>query len=152
MAHTFSCLHYHVVFSTSGRRNLIPQDVLARLCAYIEGVVRNIGGTSLGVGGTTNHLHILISLSPDMPVSKAVNLVKSNSSKWAHETFPTMADFAWQKGYSAFTVSRSGIKAVQQYIENQKSKHRELRFDDELLLLLRKHDIRYDEAKVLDRD
>ncbi len=148
MAHTFSCLHYHAVFSTSGRRNLIPQDVLARLCAYVEGIVRNIGGVSLGIGGTTNHLHILVSLSPDMPVSKAVNLIKSNSSKWVHETFPVMADFAWQ----TFTASRSGIKAIQQYIKNQKSRHCDMKFDNELLLLLRKHDIRYDETKVLDRD
>ena len=150
MAHTFSCLHYHVVFSTTGRRNLIPQDHLDRLHGYIVGIVKNIQGRARIVGGTENHVHLLLSLPPDLPVSKAVNVVKSNASKWAHETFPTMADFAWQEGYGAFTVSRSGVDAVAEYVRNQKAHHGRMSFEEELIALLDRHGIEYDVQRVFD--
>ena len=150
MAHTFSCLYYHVVFSTAGRGNLIPQDNLSRLHGYIAGIVKNIKGIALEVGGTANHLHALLSLSPHTSISKAVNVIKSNSSKWVHETFPSMTEFRWQEGYSVFSVSRSNVEAVAKYVCNQPIRHHTTSFEDEILALLQKHGIEYDKAKVLD--
>ncbi len=150
MAHTFSCLHYHVVFSTAGRQNLIPQDKLQHLHAYINGIIENLGGESVAIGGTTNHVHILMSLVTDLPVSKAVNVIKSNSSKWLHESFSIMASFAWQSGYSAFTVSKSNLKAVMDYVNNQPSHHGTMEYQQEIKTLLQRHGIDYDTDALFD--
>ena len=93
MAHTFSCLRYHIVFSAAGRRNLIPQEQIAPLHRYIEGIVKNIHGRTIAIGGTVNHVHLLISLRPETSASKAVNVIKSNSSKWIHETLAKSGAF-----------------------------------------------------------
>ena len=118
MAHTYTSLHYHCIFSTLGRKNLIPQDMLARIHAYMGGIVKNIGGHPIAIGGTVNHVHLLITLPAAIAASVAVGKIKSNLTGWAHKTFPTMSEFAWQEGYGAFSVSRSNIDAVTQYIVN----------------------------------
>jgi hypothetical protein len=74
--------------------------------------------------------------------------LKANSSKWAHENGPEHRKFAWQSGYSAFSVSRSGTEEVICYIENQEEHHRKFSFQEELLALLKKHEIEYDERYI----
>jgi len=150
MAHTFTCLHYHAAFSTKGRANLIPQDNLESMHAYLAGIVRNIGGAAVVVGGTPNHVHLLLELPATESVSHAMNVVKSSSSAWAKETYPTMTAFAWQDGYGAFAVSRSGVDAAADYIRRQAEHHRTMSFEDEFLKLLERHGIEYDSRFVLD--
>jgi REP element-mobilizing transposase RayT len=150
MAHTFTSLHYHAVFSTKGRANLIPQDNLARVHAYLAGIIRNIGGEAVTVGGTTDHAHLLFALPTAQAVAQAMNVIKSNSSLWAKTTFPTMASFAWQEGYGAFAVSKSNVEAVAAYVAAQEKHHQTMSFEDEFLALLDKHGIEYDRRFVLD--
>lgn len=148
MAHTFSCLHYHLVFSTLGRRNLIPQDFLDRLHGYVAGIAHNIGARNVVVGGTANHLHVVLSLPPDVAVSKATNVIKSNSSKWAHATFPAMAGFSWQEGYGAFAVSKSNVPDVARYIRDQPGRHRSISFEEEILALVENSGIECDRQRL----
>jgi len=150
MAGTFSRLLYHVVFSTKHRTLFIDPKVRAELYPYMEGIVRNLGGWLLALGGMPDHVHLLIRLKPDMPVSDLVRDVKANSSKWVHDQRDLPADFAWQKGYAAFTVSESQEGAVRSYILNQEKHHRRTSFEEELVALLRKHGIEFDPAYLLD--
>ena len=150
MAHTYTSLHYHCVFSTSGRRNLIPQDMMSDIHAYMGGIVRNLRGTAIAIGGTANHVHVLIGLPSSSAVATAVGKTKTNSTRWVHDTFATLPDFCWQVGYGAFTVSRSQVDAVSDYIANQAVHHRTQTFEEEFLLLLQKHGIEYDERYLWD--
>ncbi len=150
MAGTFSRLLYHVVFSTKYRTPFIDPKVRTELYPYLEGIVRNLGGWLLALGGMPDHVHLLIRLKPDMPVSDLVRDLKANSSKWIHEQKGLPADFAWQKGYAAFTVSESQEGAVRSYIRNQEKHHRRITFEEELVSLLRKHGIEFDPTYLLD--
>src|SRR5205085_11716538 len=95
--------------------------------------------TDLAIGGTADNVHILLSLPPTLSVAKAVQLLKGNSSKWIHETFPAMRSFGWQEGYGAFSISVSGIDATVAYIRNQTEHHRTRSFREEFATMLRKH-------------
>ena len=139
MGHTFSKLLYHCVFSTRERRPLITDDISERLLSYIAGILRNHNGHLIKGGGTADHVHLLMELDASTPVADAMRLVKANTTKWIHETFPEHAAFAWQTGYAAFTVSLSAVPQVTSYIENQKEHHRLTSFDDELLAFARRH-------------
>ena len=150
MAHTYTSLHYHCVFSTLGRRNLIPQDRLPDVHAYMGGIVRNLKGKAIAIGGTTNHAHLLIGLPSAIAPAAAVGKIKANLTGWVHETFPAMSDFRWQEGYGAFSVSRSHIDSVASYILNQAKHHETITFEQEYLALLKKHNIEYDERYVWD--
>jgi putative transposase len=71
--------------------------------------------------------------------------MKGSSSKWIHDTFPSLAGFGWQRGYGAFSASRSNVPKVARYIERQKIHHRRVTFEDEYVTLLKKHGIEVDE-------
>ena len=78
------------------------------------------------------------------------NAVKSSSSGWIHKRFPQRRSFHWQKGYAAFSVSRSAEEELIRYIENQKTHHHRLTFKEELVAFLKRHGIEYDERYLWD--
>ena len=145
---SYTCLFYHIVFSTKERRPFLSEELLARACQYMGGIVRNLKGQMLKANGAADHVHLAAVIHPSAAVAEFVGKVKSNSTGWIHETFPPMRDFAWQEGYSAFTVSRSVLPAVLKYIENQPVHHRKMTFQEELIELLERHGIEYDPQRM----
>jgi REP element-mobilizing transposase RayT len=150
MPQSFACLHYHFVFSTKGRAPLLAADWQPRLFEYMGGTLRTMSGCLVAAGGTDDHVHLLARLGRETAVAEAMRLLKSNSSKWIHETFPSFASFAWQAGYGAFTVSFSQLGVVKAYIAKQEEHHRVQTFQDEFRELLRKHEIEFDERYIWD--
>jgi REP element-mobilizing transposase RayT len=135
----------HVVFSTKERRPWITSDIQDRLWPYLGGIARENKMKALKVGGVEDHVHILLSLPSTLDIAKAVQLLKGNSSKWIHETFPKLKTFEWQEGYGAFSISVSGIEDTIKYIENQAEHHRKQSFKDELKAFLKKHELEHEE-------
>ena len=150
MAHTFSSLLSHVIFSTKNRATLIDNELRPKLHGYIGGIIRELGGTALAVNGTADHLHILLRLPPKVPVSEVMRVVKTNSSRWVHESWPSRSSFGWQTGYEVFSVSASNRNAVIEYIASQEEHHRGISFQEEYLAFLNRHGIEYDERFVFE--
>jgi len=146
MAHSYVCVYVHIVFSTKNRQPLIPEQKGRVLWRYLAGIAKNHGLKAVAVGGMPDHVHILLSLSPEMGVAKAVNLLKSNSSKRMREEHPR---FGWQEGYSAFSVSASALNSVEEYINTQPEHHQRRDFAQEYLALLKKHGVSYDPKWVM---
>ena len=146
MSHTYAAQFTHVTFSTKDRRDLIPLELQPRLAAYIAGIVRKLGSEPLAIGGTRNHLHIVMKLPPNTRLAEAVQKVKANSSRWLGEQG---VKFEWQRGYGAFSVSPSMLRIVKAYVENQREHHRVRTFDEEFLALLRKSGVRFEECEAL---
>jgi REP element-mobilizing transposase RayT len=138
----------HVIFSTKDRAELIPRDIQPRLWQYMGGLAREEFGAALQVGGIANHVHGLLSLRPDVPLSHAMNRWKSLSSGWMHRTFPAAGAFAWQGGYAAFSVSESAAAKVVAYIREQEKHYRKRTFEEEFVEFLRRHNVPYDPRYV----
>jgi REP element-mobilizing transposase RayT len=147
MAHKYPNLLVHCVFSTKGRQNAIPNELYPKLLRYLNGIGANCRVPVLAAGGTANHVHLLIALPSDMPVAKAIQTFKANSSRWMHEHG---ADFAWQEGYGAFSVSASHRDVVRRYVEHQPEHHKRRSFEDEFLKLLAKSGVSHDPKLVFD--
>jgi len=141
VAHSYSRNHIHLVFSTKERRSTIPAERQADLWAYIAGICKNHQMIPLAVGGTDNHIHVLFHIPPTIPLAKAVQVLKANSSRWMGEQGTA---FSWQEGYGAFGVSVSNLDRVERYIRNQEAHHRKFSFEREFGALLRKHGVRWD--------
>ncbi len=148
MANTYTSLFYHVVFSTKNREPFIGPDIEQRVWAYIGGVARQHNMTALQVGGIEDHIHVLVLAPPVLSPSQIAQYVKGDSSKWIHETFPTLRHFAWQTGYGAFSVSKSGVSSVVDYIQNQRQHHARKTFQAEYVEFLQRHGVEYDERYV----
>jgi len=145
MPQSYVNLLYHVVFSTKDREPLIVEAVQPRLYEYVGGIIRKHGGVPLAVNGTDDHLHLFARLRQDIALSDIVRDLKASSSGWMHKVFPDLKDFAWQRGYGAFTVSESRAGAVRRYVERQKVRHREQGFKEEFVSFLRANGVEFDE-------
>jgi putative transposase len=145
MSHTHAANFVHCVFSTKGRRDLIPAELQERLYAYMIGIAHNLGFKVLAAGGTSNHVHLLIGLPPALALSEVVQKLKANSSRWLGQNG---AQFEWQKGYGAFSVSPSLLTTVQSYIRNQAEHHKKRSFEEEFLAFLRKSGVAYDAERL----
>jgi len=143
MPSTHLSLHYHVIFSTKDRAPIISAAWRERLHAYLGGVVRNVGGVAEAIGGVNDHVHLLIGLRATDCLSDAVRDVKAVSSRWAHEELG-VADFAWQEGYGAFTVSASLREHVRDYIARQEEHHKQRTFQEEYVEFLQRCGVDYD--------
>ena len=148
MANTFTSLHYHVIFSTKNREARIHQDIEQRVWSYLGGIARENDMRTLLIGGIENHVHLLLGIPASLSVSQALQLIKGGSSGWMKETFPGLSGFAWQDGYAAFTVSKSQIPDVDEYIRNQREHHRLKSFEEEYRVFLDKHEIDYKQEYV----
>ena len=149
---SYSKLTYHVVFSTKYRRKTITDEISERLYEYVGGIVRNINGSLIEIGGIEDHVHLLVNLSPAKSVSDSIRDIKSNASKWLNELPEIRARFGWQKGYGAFTVSHSQIEIVRPYIRNQREHHRTKTFEEEFIELLRRHEIEFDRKYLFEAE
>jgi putative transposase len=148
MAGTFTALHYHLVFSTKERFPFINDLLQERLYEYMGGIIRSEDGMLLEIGGMPDHVHLLVSIPAKISVSDFMRILKSKSSGWVRSTFPEKGKFAWQDGYGAFTVSRSELGRVTEYIRNQQEHHRVRGFQEEFLKFLEVHKIKYDERYI----
>lgn len=150
MPHSFTHLLSHVIFSTKGRIPCLDAELKERLFPYMSGIIREFGGSTLAINGTMDHAHLLLLLPATKPVADAMRVLKTNSSRWVHETWARQSAFAWQTGYGAFSVSRSAANEIRLYIENQEDHHRRTTFQEELIGLLERHGIEYDERYMWD--
>jgi putative transposase len=141
MSHSHVCCLIHIVFSTAERRPTIRDELHERLHAYLGGIARENGILTLAIGGAAEHVHLLLSLPSTVSVAKAVQLLKSGSSKWIHEQFPASRGFAWQEGYGAFSVGVSQKAATVKYILTQAEHHKKIGFADEFKKFLAAHGI-----------
>ncbi len=145
MSHAFVKNHLHLVFSTKDRIKIIPKNIQPELWSYMAGICKNKEMPAIAIGGMNDHAHILFHLPPTLTLSKAIQLLKANSSKWMNEHG---MKFAWQEGYAAFSVSVSNTPVVAEYIRNQEKHHRKITFQDEYLALLKKHGIEFDPMNI----
>jgi putative transposase len=145
MGHTYTNLLTHIVFSTKDRLPYLRQERQPEVFQYMGGIVRELKGSALNINGIEDHVHMLVRLPASLSVAKAVEIVKTNSSRWSHECRVLHRTFAWQSGYAAFSVSESQTEEVSAYITRQTEHHRKVTFQEELIAFLERARISYDE-------
>ena len=145
MAQTLVNILVHVIFSTKERRHLIKTEIQPSLYAYMAGTLKNLASPCLAIGGTSNHVHLLMALSKKAALSDVVGELKKSSSKWMKTRGLAYAHFAWQEGYGAFSIEQSQVAVVKRYIARQEEHHKTKSFEAELIAMLRKYEVTYDE-------
>jgi putative transposase len=140
----------HFVWSSARREPTISNEWRERLFGYIGGILEKKDARLICAGGMSDHIHIYASLPSTISLADLVNAMKANSSRWIHENFPNRRTFAWQKGYGAFSVSKSTEHQVIAYISHQEQHHCVRTFQEEFREFLHKHDVEYSEEYLWD--
>ncbi len=139
MPHTLARNLVHCVFSTKGRFPLIREPEM--LWRQLGGIARAKNIALITAGGTANHVHLLLALSPTMTLANAIQNLKAHSSRWMKED---VHNFGWQEGYGAFGVSESQRATVLEYIARQAEHHQKWSYEQEFMTLVRKSGLEYD--------
>lgn len=123
---------------------MISKEWRGNLHAYLGGIVKGLDGVPLAISGIEDHVHLLVGLKSSHRLDYFLRDLKADSSEWVHKEI-RKGNFAWQKGYGAFTVSPSNLAGVKRYILNQEEHHRRKTFQEEYIELLQASGIEYDE-------
>jgi len=150
MSQSLAKIYLHIIFGTKNREPILNALVLPELYSYIGGILGNLDCTPIQIGGEVDHTHILCLLSRNLTVSKLVEEIKTSSSKWLKTRDRSLRDFHWQRGYGVFSVSESRVNAVRDYIQEQARHHRKMTYQEELLTILQKYKVTYDERYLWD--
>jgi putative transposase len=150
MANTYSQLYIQFVFVVSGRQGLIKEQFRDELEKVICGIVNNFKCKTLAVYCNPDHAHLLVSMHPEIAPSKLMEQVKSGTTNWINEKKYIAGKFSWQKGFGAFTYSKSQIDTVVKYILNQPIHHKSKSFKAEYLGLLHEFGIAYNEKYLFE--
>lgn len=150
MANTYTQLFVHIIFSTKGREKVLLKDFREELYKYISGILDHKNQKPFAVNGAIDHIHILVGIEPNISVSDLVRDIKHSSTNFIKEKNFIKHKFNWQKGYGAFTYSKSQIDSVVKYIMNQEGHHKQKSFEEEYLEFLKKFDVDYDSKYVFD--
>jgi REP element-mobilizing transposase RayT len=129
---------------------LIQKQWQDELYKYICGVVQAKEQKVYAIGGVSDHIHILVSMKPNIAISELVGAIKSNSSRWINERGFINGKFTWQEGFGVFSYSESQLDNVIGYINNQEQHHKIKSFKEEYIELLHKFNVDYDERYLFD--
>ncbi|MGI8599874.1 MAG: IS200/IS605 family transposase [Chitinophagaceae bacterium] len=149
MPNTYSQLYIQIVFAVKGRKHFIKESIREEVQKYITGIVSNKGQKILAIYSMPDHIHILVSMSPDCKISDLVRDIKANSSSFVQEKI-SMPSFKWQEGYGAFSYAKSQIDNVVNYILNQQNHHKQKTFKEEYVDFLNNLDIIYKEEYLFE--
>lgn len=150
MPQSLAKLYVHLVFSTKNRERVLPDGIRLDLHSYLGGILNGLGCVPVETNSEPDHVHILFIFSRTESVSNVAGQVKKSSNDWLRTKDGRFAQFFWQAGYGAFSVSQSAVEEVRQYIRNQHEHHQHTSFQDEYRAFLRRYEVEFDERYVWD--
>jgi REP element-mobilizing transposase RayT len=145
VAQTLTSLLVHIIFSTKNRTGLITPEVEPDLFAYIGGILKHNQSRLLDAGGTSDHVHLLVSQSKNIALSALLQEIKQGSSLWIKSQGDEFGHFHWQDGYAAFSIGQREVPNLKRYIAGQKEHHRKQSFQEELIQFFEEYGLAYDE-------
>lgn len=131
MANTYTQLYVHYVFAVKHRLCLIRLSWKTELYKYMNGIILNHGHKPFSINGIEDHIHVLVSMSPNQAPSDLMYHLKRSSSLWINERKLVPRKFVWQEGYGAFSCGKNQVHYLANYIENQELHHNKETFGKE---------------------
>src|SRR3954468_11259931 len=119
MPQSLSVVLLHIIFSTKNREPWLDRDLRPRMHAYLATICRDLGAEFVHANGVADHVHVVTTLPRTLSQAEIIEDVKKTSSKWIKTRDSKYRGFFWQRGYAAFSVSPSQLKAVLKYVDGQ---------------------------------
>ena len=117
---------YHIIWTTKYRRPVLTnemQEYLKNLLLKYSSENEKFNILELEI--MPDHVHCLIQIDPDFPISSTLNILKGKSSHDMIEHFPELKKrlpTLWTRSKFIASVGSVSLKTVKEYLENQKNK------------------------------
>ncbi len=132
MPHSYTKVWIHAIWTTKERLPLISNSIEKKVYQLIFDELYNQNCMVKIINGMPNHIHCLFLLNPQKSIAEVIKHAKGHSSNFINQNNLIHEKFAWQTGYSAFSISESAVEKVYQYIKIQKLHHQKKSFGQEL--------------------
>jgi REP element-mobilizing transposase RayT len=150
MPNTYSQIYIQIVFAVKGRQNFIKESFREEVQKYMSGIINNKKQKLYAIYCMPDHVHLLVSIKPDIAISDLVRDIKANTTSFIKEKGFLNEAFSWQQGFGAFSYSKSQTEKVMNYILNQPIHHKKKSFREEYHEFLENYDIAFDEKYVFE--
>jgi len=150
MPQSLAKIYIHLICSTKNRERVLPDEIRPDLHAYMGGTLRGLGCSPIEINTEPDHAHPLFVMTRTETLSDVVGQVKKTATDWLRARGPQFANFYWQGGYDAFSVSQSAVEEVREYIRNQREHHKRVSFQEEFRAFLKRYEIEFEERYVWD--
>src|SRR5664279_312810 len=141
--HSYSRVWLHLVWATLERRPFLSKSGAAKVSGYLTQYVTEKRIHMKINYVNPDHVHALIDLPTHFCIEDVMQLLKGSSSHWINQSSLLLAKFGWGRGYSAFSVSQSGVGKVAKYIATQEEHHRKTSFSEELKLFVERYELQW---------
>ncbi|MBE7517420.1 MAG: IS200/IS605 family transposase [Chloracidobacterium sp.] len=120
----YSEINFHITWHTKSSLPMIAEHIENKLYQFLTHKILETPEARLhAIGGINTHIHIGVSLQPNILVSDWVGKLKGSSAYYInHEVQPKALQ--WQRGYGIVTFGTKDLKWVIDYINDQKEHHR----------------------------
>jgi putative transposase len=145
MAQSLSKMYIHIIFQKKYNSPILLSETKNELFAYMGSIIKKNESIPILINGVEDHVHVLCVMSKNLTLSKLVEEIKRNSSRWIKTKGKHYKNFSWQGGYGGFSVSPSLHEKTRKYIQNQEAHHQKMNFKEEYILFLKEYGIEYDE-------
>jgi putative transposase len=119
----YTQLYVHLVWATWDRWPWLEPELRTAIYAAIQAQANRVGADLAAIGGMPDHVHVVTRFPTTISIADLVRKLKGATSHLVtHEVRPGES-FRWQGGYGAFTISKSGLPRVREYVLNQEQHH-----------------------------
>ena len=146
---TYTQVLYQIVFSTRKRKPSLYKENRDKLYKHIWGTLKYKNCHLYRINGIEDHVHIITHIHPTVTLASLVKDIKLSSSFMIKQKLLFPSFNGWQNGYAAFTYSISEKNRLIEYVKNQETHHKKMSYKEELIRLLKEHEIEYNEKYLL---
>jgi putative transposase len=123
-AHSVYDLKYHIVWITKYRKPILRGEVGKRVRELIRQTWASLDVYIVKGHVSKDHVHLLVSVPPDLAVSELVKRLKGRSSRLMLEEFGELRKVywgrhLWARGYFAASSGNVSDENIAEYIEKQ---------------------------------
>ncbi len=122
---TFTQIYLHIVFAVKSREKVLKSTFRHEVLKFITSIIHNRNHKVREINGVEDHIHILIGYNPNQALPDLIRDIKSESSKFINEKRFIRGHFSWQEGYGAFTIGKTELDRIHNYIRDQENHHLE---------------------------
>ena len=123
-------LDYHIVFVVKYRRKCINDEIGAVLINEAKRIAELKGGVLIEGNHDIDHVHLLVSLPPNLNLADVIGTMKMAMSKVVRNRYGDYlkqhlwGDAFWTTSYYVATTGGANLETIRKYVESQGTKPR----------------------------
>jgi len=117
-------IHLHITWHVKDNVAVLRDDIELQVHRYLRNRTRETPGAICHeVGGTDDHVHVVVSVQPELTPSEWIGQMKGASAHYINNLIANRKVLEWQPGYGIVSFGTKDLPWVVDYVRNQRAHH-----------------------------